>query len=125
MEFRVNFGIREWFLVGGIALLFVGVSATYVRRRIAKSQRSDEAKEAYLDACRPAQGEQQCFAFLDQNHEACFFVNDIPGGKFSRGYFRREEYERCVSMGIEAWRTARQAERKAAEREREKLGLPR
>jgi hypothetical protein len=104
LDFRVSFGIREWLFVGGIALLFVGFSASYIRSGMAKSQRSDEAKEAYLDACRPAQGEQHCAAHLDQNHEACFFVNDIPGGKFNRGYFPREEYDtlrvdgdRCVA----------------------------
>lgn len=125
LEFRVRFGLREWLFAGGIVLLFGGVSASFIQRSIAKSRRSDEAKEAYLAACRPAQGDAQCAAFLDRNHEECFFVNDIQGGKFNRGYFRREEYERCVPMGIDAWRAARQAERRAAEREREKLGLPR
>ena len=124
LDLRVNLGLREWLFIVGGGLLLTMVATSFVCRRMGKSRRSDEAAVAFLRACSEGQDEGACKSLLNANHEDCFFVNDVPGGRFSRGHFRDHEYNRCVSMGFKAWQEDRWAKRKAAEQERKRLGLP-
>lgn len=112
-------------MIASATLMVIGVGFALIHHFVSKSHRSDAAAEAYLSTCRQEHPEAECRARLDANHEECFFINDVPGGRSSRGYFRDQQYEACVAMGVEAWQDNRRADRRARERERERLKLPR